>query len=279
MNIILNKDTKILIQGITQPDIEQRIAQMKAQGAQVVAGIKSAGRGTKISGIPVFNSVKEAIVETGAQASLICSAAPDVYYDGLEAVVSGLKLIVCTTYGVPVHDMVKLLYMVRSYSTCWIGPHSPGIVRVGETSLSMLPKDIFNKGGVSIVSRSNTVLPEIIQKLSASGLGQNYIIGLGDSLVSGAGFEDFLPRLKKDFLTQAVLLVDEPYGKDQGMADYIKQMKKPVIGFVYPSTKHANEYSILYNNVSYLKDAGIPMAESIEDIPELINTALVKVRT
>lgn len=278
MNIIFNKDTKILIQGITHPDIEQYIDQMKAQGAQIVAGVKPAGRGTHISGVPVYNSVKEAIVETGAEASMICSAAKDVYYDGLEAIVSGLKLIVCTTRNVPVHDMIKLLYMVRSYGPCWIGPQSLGMIRVGETCISVLPTKGITAGGVSIVSRSNAVLEEIIQTLSSSGLGQNYIVGLGDALITGAGFEDLLPMLKKDSRTRIILLVDEPYGKDQGIIDYIKQMKKPVIGFVSTTTHNINEYSILYNNESYLKDGGIPIAESIKDIPALINKALSNVK-
>lgn len=267
-------DTKVIIQGSLVSTVRYYLKQMKTSGTQVAAGVVPSGPCRHVEGVPVFNSVRKAVIETAAKLSLICSSAENVYAAGNEAIESGVRFIICTTRGVPVHDMVKLLHIIRTKTVCWVGPHSPGLIRVGRSSLSLMPNEIFLEGNVGIISRNNTLLIPIIKQLSHAGLGQSYIIGLGDDLITGSGFEEFLPLLSHDTQTRIILLIDEPYGKDYRAVQYIQNMQKPVIGFVAQSTTYPNEYDILYENKSYIRNSGIPLADFIEEIPKMIRAEL-----
>ncbi|MCZ7383863.1 MAG: succinate--CoA ligase subunit alpha [Candidatus Methanoperedens sp.] len=233
MGILINKDTRILVQGITGHEGSFQAKEMREFGTNIVAGVTPGKGGSEVYGVPVFDSVSEAAGETNPNASVIF-VPPIFAADAIfEAIDSGIELIVCITEGIPVHDMMRVCSYIEGSSSRLIGPNCPGITTPGESKAGIMPNSIHLQGNVGLVSRSGTLTYEIIDLLSRNGIGQSTSVGIGGDPVSGTSFVDVLELFEKDTKTHAVVLVGEIGGTaEEDSIGFIKQMSKPVIGYV-----------------------------------------------
>jgi succinyl-CoA synthetase alpha subunit len=243
MSIFVGKETKLLVQGITGRDGSFHTMQMVKYGTNVVAGVTPGRGGQKVEGVPVFNSVAEAVEKTGANTSVIfvpARFAADAVY---EAADSGIKLIVCISEGVPAIEMVKVVAYLKDKDCRLIGPNSPGVVSPDEAKVGILPGHIFKRGSVGVVSRSGTLTYEIVDQITKSGLGESTCLGIGGDPIIGTKFIDCLELFAKDKDTEAVVVVGEIGGRDeQDTAEYVKKnFKKPVFGFIAGKTAPADK--------------------------------------
>jgi succinyl-CoA synthetase alpha subunit len=238
MSIFVDKNTRLVVQGITGRDGSFHTAQMLQYGTKVVAGVTPGRGGQKVEGVPVFNSVLEAVQETDADTSVIfvpAKFAADAVYESADA---GIKLIVCISEGIPTIEMVKVLAYIKDKGCRLIGPNSPGVISPDDTKVGILPGHIFKKGSVGVISRSGTLTYEIVDHITRLGLGQSTCLGIGGDPVIGTKFIECLELFAKDESTDAVVIVGEIGGRDeQDTAVYIKQhFKKPVFGFIAGKT-------------------------------------------
>ncbi len=234
MSILVNKNTRVVVQGITGKEGSFHATQCKAYGTQVVAGVTPGKAGQEVEGIPVFNTVREAVKKTQCDTSLIF-VPPAFAADAiLEAADAGIKLIVCITEGIPVNDMVRVKRALRGRDVRLIGPNCPGIITVDECKIGIMPGFIHKRGVVGVVSRSGTLTYEAVHQLSTLGLGETTCIGIGGDPVNGTSFVDVLPLFEKDPETQAIVMIGEIGGDaEEKAAAYIKEhIRKPVIGFI-----------------------------------------------
>lgn len=243
MSIFVNKETKLLVQGITGRDGSFHTMQMLKYGTRVVAGVTPGRGGQEVEGVPVFNSVAQAAEKTGANTSVIfvpAKFAADAIYEAADA---GIKLIVCISEGIPAIDMIKVVAYLGDKDCRLIGPNSPGVVSPGEAKVGILPGHIFKKGNVGVVSRSGTLTYEIVDQITKSGLGQSTCLGIGGDPIIGTKFIDCLELFAKDKDTEAVVVVGEIGGRDeQDTAVYVKKnFKKPVFGFIAGKTAPADK--------------------------------------
>ena len=238
MSILVNKDTRLVVQGITGREGEFHARQMLEYGTNVVAGVTPGKGGGWVAGVPVFDTVHEAVHATGANASIIyvpARFAPDAI---LEAADSGVKLVVCITEGIPVLDMIR----VRAYLDCMdarlLGPNCPGIITPGEAKVGIMPGHIHTPGPVGVVSRSGTLTYEVVYALTERGLGQSTAIGIGGDPINGTSFIDVLQMFEEDPRTAQVVLIGEIGGSDeQRAAEFIaRSMSKPVTAFIAGQT-------------------------------------------
>jgi succinyl-CoA synthetase alpha subunit len=238
MSILVDNNTRLVVQGITGREGEFHTRQMKEYGTNVVAGVTPGKGGGWVAGIPVFDTVREAVEATGANASIVyvpSRFAPDAI---LEAADAGIPVIVCITEGIPVLDMIK----VRAYLDCrdirLIGPNCPGIITPGEAKVGIMPGHIHQPGSIGVVSRSGTLTYEVVHALSARGLGQSTAIGIGGDPIIGTDFIDVLRLFEADPVTTQVVLIGEIGGTDeQRAAAFIaRYMTKPVTAFVAGQT-------------------------------------------
>jgi succinyl-CoA synthetase alpha subunit len=238
MSILIDKNTRLIVQGITGREGEFHTRQMQGYGTNVVAGVTPGKGGGWVAGIPVFDTVREAVNATEANTSIIyvpARFAPDAI---IEAVDAGIEVIVCITEGIPVLDMIK----VRAYLDCsgsrLIGPNCPGIITPGEAKVGIMPGHIHTPGPIGVVSRSGTLTYEVVYALSERGLGQSTAIGIGGDPVIGTDFIDALKLFEADRQTSQIVLIGEIGGTDeQRAADYIaRNMSKPVTAFVAGQT-------------------------------------------
>jgi succinyl-CoA synthetase alpha subunit len=238
MSILVDNNTRLVVQGITGREGEFHTRQMKEYGTNVVAGVTPGKGGGWVAGIPVFDTVHEAVEATGANASIIYVPARFAADAILEATDAGIKVIVCITEGIPVLDMIK----VRTYLDCrevrLIGPNCPGIITPGEAKVGIMPGHIHRPGSIGVVSRSGTLTYEVVHALSARGLGQSTAIGIGGDPIIGTDFIDVLERFEADPVTTQVVLIGEIGGTDeQRAAEFIaRYMSKPVTAFVAGQT-------------------------------------------
>lgn len=235
MSILVNSQTRVLVQGITGKEGQFHTQQCIAYGTNVVAGVTPGKGGQKMDGVPVFNTVQEAREETGANASMILVPPPFAADAILEAIDAGVELIVCITEGVPVMDMLKVKNYLATKKTRLIGPNCPGIITPGECKIGIMPGAIHTPGGpVGVVSRSGTLTYEVVHQLTEVGLGQTTCVGIGGDPVNGTGFLDCLEAFNADPDTKAVVMVGEIGGNAEEVASaWIKaNMKKPVVGFI-----------------------------------------------
>jgi succinyl-CoA synthetase alpha subunit len=235
MSIFVNKDTRVLVQGITGKEGQFHTQQCIAYGTNVVAGVTPGKGGQKMDEVPVFNSVQEARDKTGANASMILVPPPFAADAILEAVDAGIEVIVCITEGVPVMDMLRVKNYLATKSSRLIGPNCPGIITPGECKIGIMPGKIHTPGGpVGVVSRSGTLTYEVVHQLTQVGLGQTTCVGIGGDPVNGTGFLDCLMAFNDDPETKAVVMVGEIGGNAEEQASaWIKaHMKKPVVGFI-----------------------------------------------
>ena len=235
MSILVNSQTRVLVQGITGKEGKFHTQQCIAYGTNVVAGVTPGKGGQSMDSVPVFNTVQEARKETGANASMILVPPPFAADAILEAVDAGIKLVVCITEGVPVVDMMKVKNYLEQNNTRLIGPNCPGIITPGECKIGIMPGPIHTPGGpVGVVSRSGTLTYEVVHQLTEVGLGQTTCIGIGGDPVNGTGFIDCLKEFNDDPATEAVVMVGEIGGNaEEDASAWIKEnMKKPVVGFI-----------------------------------------------
>jgi len=287
MAVLIDQNTRVLVQGITGREGEFHTRQMLEYGTQVVAGVTPGKGGQEVLGVPVFDTVKQAVAATGADASVIFVPAPFAADAVLEAADAGVRLVVCITEGIPVQDMVKTVALVRQKGVRLIGPNCPGIMTAGQCKIGIMPGNIFTPGPVGLISRSGTLTYEIVDLLTKSGLGQSTCIGIGGDPVLGSTFADLLPLFEADAETQAIVLVGEIGGSDEEIAaEYIRTMRKPVVGLISgrsapPGKRMGHAGAIISGRtgtpqakVDALRAAGVPVADAIYEIPELVKQAL-----
>lgn len=290
MSILVNKNTKVLVQGITGREGEFHASQMLDYGTQVVGGVTPGKGGQTVLGLPVFDTMAEAVAKTGANASCIFVPARIGAADCvLEAVDAGVEFIVCITEGVPIQDEIRVVNAVKASKSRMLGPNCPGILSVGECKIGIIPANIFTSGPVGIVSRSGTLTYESVDALSRAGLGQSTCVGIGGDPMPGLRFIDILPLFEADPETSVVVMCGEVGGTDEEVAaEYIKTMTKPVIGFIAgltapPGKRMGHAGAIISGSsggpqakVDALRAAGVLVAETTADIPGLVKQALGK---
>ncbi len=288
MSILVNKNTRLVVQGITGRDGSFHTSQMLKYGTNVVAGVTPGKGGKVIEGVPVFNTVAEAVKKVEANTSVIfvpARFAPDAIYESADA---GVKLVVCISEGIPAIELVRVVAYLRDKDCRLIGPNSPGVVSAGEAKVGILPGHIFKKGGVGVVSRSGTLTYEIVDHITKSGLGQSTCLGIGGDPVIGTKFIECLELFAKDDETKAVVLVGEIGGRDeQDTAVYVKKhFKKPVFGFIVgktapPGKRMGHAGAIIAGTagtaaekIKAFEDNGIKVGETPADVARLLKEKL-----
>ncbi|MRR54912.1 MAG: succinate--CoA ligase subunit alpha [Deltaproteobacteria bacterium] len=234
MSVLVNKNSRIVVQGITGRTGLFHTRQCRDYGTNIVAGVTPGKGGTMLEGIPVFDTVEDAVRETAADVSMIFVPPPGAADAVLEAAASGIGLAVCITEGIPVRDMVLVKRKLAETSTVMIGPNCPGIITPGECKVGIMPGDIHKKGRIGVVSRSGTLTYEAVKQLTVIGLGQSTCIGIGGDPVIGLNFIDALRLFNEDPETEGVFLIGEiGGGAEEEAARWIKEnMKKPVAAFI-----------------------------------------------
>ena len=234
MSILVNKDSKIVCQGITGNQGSFHTEQCIDYGTQVVGGVTPGRGGETHLGVPVFNTMRDAVAETGADVSMIYVPAAFAADAILEAADSGVKLVVCITEGIPVNDMVKVKSALGDHDCRLIGPNCPGIITPGECKIGIMPGFIHKPGRIGVVSRSGTLTYEAVYQTTTNGLGQSTCVGIGGDPVRGMNFIDCLELFEADPATDGIIMVGEIGGTDEeAAADYIKaHVSKPVVAYI-----------------------------------------------
>ena len=288
MGVLVGKDSRVLVQGITGRDGKFHALQMKEYGTNVVAGVTPGKGGQQVDGIPVYDTVEGAVADTGADTSVIyvpSFAAADAIYEACD---SGINLIVCITEGVPTLDMVRLVAYLKVRDSRLIGPNCPGIITPGEAKAGIMPGAIHKPGPVGVVSRSGTLTYEVVYHLSVRDIGQSTCMGIGGDPIIGTNFIDALTLFEQDGQTEAVVLIGEIGGTDEEeAAAFIKEsVSKPVVAFVAgrtapPGKRMGHAGAIISGGTGTAKEkveafqsAGVPVAGTPAEISELIAKAL-----
>ena len=234
MSIYINKDTKVIVQGITGSTALFHTKQMLEYGTKIVAGVTPGKGGTEVEGVPVFNTVEDAVKATGANVSVIYVPAPFAADAILEAVDADLDMTICITEHIPVLDMVKVKRYMEGKKTRLVGPNCPGVITADECKIGIMPGYIHTKGHVGVVSRSGTLTYEAVHQLTEAGIGQTTAVGIGGDPVNGTNFIDVLKEFNEDPETYAVVMIGEIGGTaEEEAAEWIKaNMTKPVVGFI-----------------------------------------------
>ena len=292
MSILVGRETRLLVAGITGREGEFHARQMREYGTNVVAGV-TPGKGgqTALDGtVPVFDTVAEAVRETGANTSVIyvpASAAPDSI---LESVAEGIATVVCITEGIPALDMVPVVEVVRLKGARLVGPNCPGVTSPGRAKVGIIPGSIHREGSVGVVSRSGTLTYEAVQAMTDAGIGQSTCIGIGGDPIIGTNFLDALAAYNEDPDTHAVIMIGEIGGNaEETAAAWVKaNMKKPVVGFIAgqtapPGRRMGHAGAIISGGsgtaqakVAALEAAGFLVAETPTEIPTLLRRAGVR---
>ncbi|MCK1975438.1 succinate--CoA ligase subunit alpha [Jeotgalicoccus huakuii] len=234
MAVFVDKNTKVIVQGITGSTALFHTKQMLEYGTQIVAGVTPGKGGQEVEGVPVFNTVEEAKKETGATVSVVYVPAPFAADSIMEAADSEIELVICITEHIPVLDMVKVVRYLEDKNTRLIGPNCPGVITADETKIGIMPGYIHKKGHVGVVSRSGTLTYEAVHQLSEEGVGQTTAVGIGGDPVNGTNFIDVLKAFNEDPETYAVVMIGEIGGTaEEEAAEWVRDnMTKPVVGFI-----------------------------------------------
>ncbi len=288
MSILINKDTKVIVQGITGRDGSFHAAKMKEYGTQVVGGTSPGKGGQEVDGIPVFNTVKDAVAATGANTSIIFVPAPFAKDAMLEAIDGGIRLVVCITEGVPVMDAVEAQRYARIKGVQVIGPNCPGLISPGESMVGIMPANIFKKGHTGVISRSGTLTYEVVYDLVQGGLGISTAVGVGGDPVVGLYFEDLLQMFQDDPDTDSIAMIGEIGGDaEERAAQFIKaHVTKPVAVFISgrqapPGKQMGHAGAIISGGsgsaegkIKALESVGVPVANETRELPGLLKERL-----
>jgi succinyl-CoA synthetase alpha subunit len=288
MSILVGRGSKVLVQGITGRDGSFHAKQMREYGTKVVAGVTPGKGGTNVDGIPVFDSVDEAVARTRADVSVIyvpAALAQDAIYEAVDAEV---PLVVCITEGLPARDMVDVAAYLKGRSTRLIGPNCPGLISPGQCKVGIMPGFIHTPGRVGLVSRSGTLTYEVVWQLTRAGMGQSTCIGIGGDPIVGTRFVDTLALFEADDMTDAIVLIGEIGGTDEEDAAALieEHVSKPVVAFIAGQTAppgkrmgHAGAIvsggaGTAQEKMARFERAGVPVAKVPSEIPALIAAAL-----
>src|SRR5689334_13424693 len=288
MSILLDNTTRVIVQGITGREGLYHTRNMLAAGTNLVGGVTPGKGGTTVEGLPVFDTVAEAKAATDAEASCIFVPPPGAADAIMEAASAGIELIVCITEGIPVIDMTRAMLVVREHGARLIGPNCPGMCTPGQGKIGIIPYQIFTPGPVGFISRSGTLTYEVVSLLTEAGFGQSTCIGIGGDPIIGSTFVDYLKLFENDPQTKVVVRCGEIGGSDEeDAAEYIRTtMKKPVVAFVSgrtapPGKRMGHAGAIISGNtgtaqgkVAALQAAGVPVADTIFDVPGFVKQVL-----
>jgi succinyl-CoA synthetase alpha subunit len=283
MSILVDEKTRVVVQGITGREGAFHTRQMLNYGTVVAAGMTPGKRGQTIEGVPVFNTIHEAVKNEGVNASCIFVpplAAADAI---MESASEGLSVIVCITEGIPALDMLKVAAFLEDKQSVLIGPNCPGIISPGKTKVGIMPGHIHRQGGVGVVSRSGTLTYEVVDQLTRAGLGQSTCIGIGGDAIIGTSFIDHLKWFKEDPQTRGAVIIGEIGGTaEEEAAEYIRrEFQKPVIAFVAgqtapPDKRMGHAGAIIsggkgraQDKIKALEDAGIALVRNLGKLGEL----------
>ena len=288
MSILVNKNTRLIVQGITGRDGGFHTLKMKAYGTNVVAGVSPGKGGQEVDGIPVFDTVTDAVNATGANTSIIFVPAAVAADSILEASEAGIELVIAITEGIPTLDMVRVMPYLKKNGTKIIGPNCPGLITPEEALVGILPGNIFKKGNIGLISRSGTLTYEMVNQLTTNGLGQSTCVGIGGDPVAGLYFEELLAMFQKDPETDAIVLIGEIGGDaEERAALFIKNnVSKPVVAFIAgqsapPGKRMGHAGAIITSGsgsaaekIAAFENAGIPVARKPQDSPLLVKRQL-----
>lgn len=288
MSVLVDKNTKLIVQGITGKEGTFHATQCLAYGTKVVGGVTPGKEGQKVEGVPVFNTVSNAAKATGADATVIFVPPPFAADAILEALDAGIGLIVCITEGIPTCDMLKVYNRLQNSSARLIGPNCPGIISPGKCKIGIMPAHIHKEGRVGVVSRSGTLTYEVVGQLTGLGIGQSTCIGIGGDPIIGTNFVDALGLFQEDEETDAICMIGEIGGTaEEEAADFIsKNVTKPVVGFVAgqtapPGRRMGHAGAIIAGGkgtadekMKAMREAGIHVCKSPADLGETIKSVL-----
>jgi succinyl-CoA synthetase alpha subunit len=286
--ILVDQDTRVVVAGITGSEGTFHALRNRAYGTKVVSGVTPGKGGQDVEGIPVFDTVADAVEQTGANVSLIfvpARFAPEAVYEAADA---GVALIVCITEGIPVRDMAEVTSHLRGTDVALVGPNCPGVISPGRANVGIIPGEICAPGNVGLVSRSGTLTYQIVHELTQRGIGQSTCVGMGGDPVHGIGFVQSLERFERDPETDLVVMIGEIGGDDEERAAaFVREdMSKPVVayiaGFTAPPGKRMGHAGAIITGSSgtaqakadALEDAGVRVGRTPTEVAELVRTAL-----
>jgi succinyl-CoA synthetase alpha subunit len=291
VSILVDRETRLLVQGITGREGSFHTTQMVEYGTTVVGGVTPGGAGKSVAGVPVFNTVADAVGATGANVSIIyvpARFAPDAIYEAVDA---GIPLVVCITEGIPILDMVPVYAYAKQVGSRLIGPNCPGLITPGEAKVGIMPGFIHSPGPVGLVSRSGTLTYEVVDALTRAGLGQTTAVGIGGDPIIGTSFVDVLRLFEDDPATEAIVMIGEIGGSDEeeAAAFIAEHVTKPVAGFIAgrtapPGKRMGHAGAIIAGGtgtaaekIAALEAAGVRVADRPSAVPGLIRSALAVV--
>ncbi|MHC9544918.1 MAG: succinate--CoA ligase subunit alpha [Vulcanimicrobiota bacterium] len=287
MGILVGKDTKVLVQGITGKEGSFHTEKMLEYGTRIVAGVTPGRGGTSICGIPVYDTVREAHASTEIDASVLF-VPPPVAADALmEALMEDIRMVACITEGIPVKDMVKVRKVACDCEATLIGPNCPGIVTISETKLGIMPASLFSRGSVGVVSRSGTLTYLIVEALTEAGIGQSTCVGIGGDSIVGTSFMHMLSLFRDDPATEVVVLIGEIGGtQEEEAAEYIREYGIPVVAYIAGKTAppgrrmgHAGAIvsggkGTAEGKIKALREAGVSIASTVSETVEMVKSLL-----
>ncbi len=284
MSILIDENTRAIVQGITGNEGRFHTRQMLDYGTRIVGGVTPGKGGGEVEGVPVFDTVAEAVKETGADASIIF-VPPAFAADAImEAAEAGIDLVVCLTEGIPVNDMLIVRRYIEIRGTTLIGPNTPGLISPGKSKLGVMAGYIHKPGPVGILSRSGTLTYEVVHQLSSLGIGQSTCVGIGGDQIIGLSFSDLLPMLEDDPETEGIVLIGEIGGsaEEEAAAVISERVKKPLVAFIAgrtapPGRRMGHAGAIVTGRsgtaetkIAALREAGVSVADSPADVGELM---------
>lgn len=288
MSILIDKSTKLIVQGITGRDGGFHTSKMKEYGTNIVGGTSPGKAGEFVDELPVFNTVRDAVIETGANTSVIFVPAPFAKDAMMEAADAGIKLIVCITEGVPTLDVVEAHSFIKRKGANLIGPNCPGLMSPGKSLVGIMPYAVFKEGKTGVISRSGTLTYEVVYNLTEKGIGQSTAVGVGGDPVVGLYYIELLEMFENDPETDSIVLIGEIGGDaEEQAAEYIKNhVTKPVVAFIAgqqapPGKQMGHAGAIISSGsgtaaekIAAFEAVGVPVAKEPKEIPDILKKSL-----